>query len=392
MLRRWFGLGHLWSLVLKILITAYVRFRNALAWHAFELARAAQSAGHEVCLFCQRDSYLAQWVENCPFETNRKHNLNRIAPQEMWSGLCDLRQTIREFKPDILNPHCPPGHSFLALARHFEKSRIPLIRTVADPRPPARNPLNKILQERATDGFIFTTQSSLRRSEATFDLSQSCQKVILPGFNADEFVSNTAALDLRSQFGLKREQLLVGIIARMSPEKGQEVLLKALHLLKPEERNQIFCIMAGEDSRERGRAQLESMARDFGVERNVGFLGWLNDVRPAMAAFDLGLITSTRSEAVCRVALEYMSYGLPIIASDVNILPEVVRDGSNGWVFPNRNANALAECLREAIASADEKRRRGETGFRMVHDEFSAEHQLAETLAFFEEVKSMGRH
>ena len=51
----------------------------------------------------------------------------------------------------------------------------------------------------------------------------------------------------------------------------------------------------------------------------------LDDVRPLMSELDVGVITSTRSEAICRVALEYMSFGIPVMASDVNILPEVVR-------------------------------------------------------------------
>lgn len=369
-------------------MTAYVRFRNALAWHTFEEARAFARAGHHVKLYCQLGSPLARWTETESFAVNRDFNLNHFSPAVLWQGLQDIRKTLREFKPDILNPHCPPGHTFLAVARKMEGLDIPLVRTVADPRSPAGNPFNKYLHERATNGLIYSTRSSQVRYEQAFQLSRVQQQVILPGFRPDEFVSATPSLKLRERFQLRPEQLLIGIIARMSPEKGQEVLLKALSLLKPEERNQLFCVLAGEDSRERGKQDLQELAKSLGVEKHVAFLGWLDSVQPVIAELDLGMITSTRSEAVCRIALEYMSYQLPVISSDVNILPEVVLDGENGWVFPNHNAQALAHCIRHALTSPNECKKRGQRGLELVQTTFSIDHQLEQTFAYYQNLQN----
>ncbi|MFZ5434453.1 MAG: glycosyltransferase family 4 protein [Calditrichota bacterium] len=368
---------------MKILLTAYVRFRNALAWNTFELARTFHSAGHDVFLCCQRESPLAKWSGDAGLPFNADLNLNSASPGEIINGLWTMRQIIRKFKPDIINPHCPPGHTFLALARRFERYRTPLIRTIADPRPPKNNPLNRWLNRRLTDGLIVTTRSSLERYEAVIGANHPPARIILPGFRSDEFIQTVENRNYRQTLRLNDDVLLAGIIARMSPEKGQEVLLKALSLLNAEDRNRLFVALAGEDSRERGRSDLEAIAQRYHVADRVAFLGELDDVRPLMSELDLGIITSTRSEAICRVALEYMSFGIPVISSDVNILPEVVHHGQNGWVFPNHNAVALAECLHDAIASTEERRRRGETGAVMIKSVYDYRREAKDYSDFF---------
>lgn len=371
---------------MRVLLTAYVRFPNALAWHTLELAKALTADGHEVYLFCQRGSPLASWTLNEPFQVNREFNLNRAAPCQIFGGLAALRSAIRRFRPDILNPHCPPGHSFLALAGFLERSSAPLIRTVADPRPPKNNVVNRYLHERLTDGMIFTSESSVRRYRNVFTLKNDVCAVILPGFRSDDFTQGVQSMGIRERYALADDVLLIGMAARMSPEKGQEVFLQALTLLKPEERRRIFCVMAGEDSRERGRADLSALAEKYGVSSSIALLEKMEDVRPILKDLDLGLITSTRSEAISRAALEYMSFGLPVIASDVNILPETVMDGVTGWIFKNQNSEDLAACLRAALNSPDERKKRGAAGKHRVCDDLSNKSFLERTIAHYRKI------
>jgi glycosyltransferase involved in cell wall biosynthesis len=373
-------------------MTAYVRFANALAWHALEVARGFHRQGHEVLLFCQRGSPLAVWAARESFGSNDTFNLNQVWPQDMLRGLAAVRRALREFRPDILNPHCPPGHSFLAMARRLEKEAgMLLIRTVADPRPPKRNPLNTRLHLKHTDRFIFTSTEMRRRYASVFPQIYETSRVILPGFRADDFVGSTVRGKWRQKLSLSEDTCLVGIVARMSPEKGQEIFLNALALLSEAERRKIVCVMAGEDSRERGRADLLAMAKRLGVETHVNFPGKLSGVQSLVADLDIGLITSVRSEAVCRVALEYMAFGVPVIAADTNILPDIVKPGENGWVYPAQDAAALAVCLREALLHPDERRRRGRNGYDVVRAQLSLERELQETMSVFKNARSRVR-
>ncbi len=364
-----------------------MRFANALVWHALETCRSLHEAGHEVRLYCQRGAPLADLSRGEAFEVNRDLHLSRADPREMLQGLTVLRRALREYRPDILNPHCPPGHSYLALARSLERSRMPLVRTVADPRSPNRNWVNRWLHERHTDALIFTTESSRRRYEQALRLPDDGTYTIYPGFRADDFVRDVSRIGYRQLLGVRKDQILAAVVARMSPEKGQEVLLEALRLLEPQHRERIKVVIAGPDAKERRRHDLEMLAAQLSVAEHIAFLGRLEHVAPLIAELDLGIITSTRSEAICRIALEYMSFGVPIIASDVNVLPEVVQDGNNGWTFANYDAGALARQLRHAIDDQDERKRRGSRGLAMVHNEFSAVREREQVEQLFEQLR-----
>ena len=327
---------------------------------------------------------MADWSRAERFAVNSDLNLNRVDPANVLKGIATLRRTLKTFRPDLLNPHCPPGHAFLAMASELEAQRIPLVRTAGEPRPPRRNVFNRWLHERRADAIILTTDSSRARYRSAFNLDGVVTWTIHPGFRADDFTAGVRPGNLREQFGIADGQILAGIVARMSPEKGQEVLLHALQKLEPEYLRRLHVVLAGGDSRERSARDLELLADRLGVRRHLTFLGNLDDVRPLLSELDVGIITSTRSEAICRIALEYMSFGVPIIASDVNILPEVVRDGENGWIFHNHDAAGLARQLRAAIDQSGERQRRGQRGYELVHNDFSATRATGAIVAVFD--------
>ncbi|MBU0690916.1 glycosyltransferase family 4 protein, partial [bacterium] len=224
------------------------------------------------------------------------------------------------------------------------------------------------------------------RYSQSFHLDHVPQTTILPGFHADRFTEGVAPLDLHRQLGLASDVLLFGIVARMSPEKGQEVLIEALALLDAETKSKAHFILTGDDSRERGARDLKALAQQKGVAGLITFQQRYEDIRPFIAGLDIGLITSVRSEAVCRVALEYMSFAKPIISSDVNILPEVVRNGENGWVYKNRDAQDLAQCIRDAVQESGTRTRFGKRGFEFVHSDFSIDNYIEQTLRFYSSV------
>ncbi|MBI5060503.1 glycosyltransferase family 4 protein [candidate division KSB1 bacterium] len=368
---------------LRVAISAYVRFANALAWHAYEQAYALHRAGHEVLLFCQAGSPLATRCADATFGVHSELNLHRWSPPEVARNLREVRRALAAFRPDVLHPHCPPGHTYFALAQGVVGDQVPLVRTVSEPRRPKANPINSYLHRRRTDGMIYTTETSVVRYRNLLAGARLPQRVILPGFRANEFVEGVRSAGYRGQVGLSPEVVLAGVIARMSPEKGQEVLIEALSLLSEAERSRLHVVMAGEDSRERGQRQLRALAEQFGVAATVSFLPKLADVRPLMSELELGIITSTTSEAICRVALEYMSFGIPVVSSDVNILPEVVIDGRNGWVFRNRDAAGLAAVLSAAVTSAGDRKSRGAAGSVLVREQFAPEREVAATLELF---------
>lgn len=294
-----------------------------------------------------------------------------------------------EFRPDVLNPHCSPGHTYLGMLS--VRRRAPLVRTVAEPRAPRSHWFSRQLYAQRTSALIFTSQSSQRRAETALGKLPARAVTILPGFLSAQYLNGVQRRDLRTELGLSEDVRILGVIARMSPEKGQEVLLEALAHLTAQERSRLFVVLAGEDSRERGQADLQRLAEQVGVAERVRFFGRLDDVRPIMSALDAGVITSTSSEAICRVALEYMSCGLPVITSDVNILPEVVLHDRTGLVYRNHDATGLAGHLRTLLLNRAEGARFGQAGLSRVRSELSLEGEVLQYLEIFESVLQQQR-
>lgn len=367
---------------LRVMLTCHVRFASALAWYAFHLARGLRAAGHEVWLSAQRGSPLAEWAaaENIPGTS--RFDYHSANPIQIAAALADLRRVMRDFKPDILNPHCPPGHSFLALAG---TNGVPLVRTAAEPRSPKSNWANRFLHERRTAGMIYSTESSRKRYEQAFNFERTAQAVIYPGLDLGKFPS-VASENWRQRLGIRDDQLFAAVVARMSPEKGQEVLIEALARMDDASRARIVVLMTGDDNRQRTWHDIEKLAAANSVLDSVRFAPRLHDVRPLMTEIDLGIITSVRSEAVCRVALEYMAYSIPVISSDVNILPEVVRERVNGWIFPNRDSARLATLLEEVVTHRDQAAEFGYSGRKLLESEFTLQRMTDTTVAFYSEV------
>jgi len=85
------------------------------------------------------------------------------------------------------------------------------------------------------------------------------------------------------------------------------------------------------------------------MTEQVVFPGLLDDVRPALAACDVGFVLSYR-EALSFACREVMSLGLPALISDAGGLPENVRDGQDGWIVPVRDPQAIGRVLQSILA------------------------------------------
>jgi glycosyltransferase involved in cell wall biosynthesis len=150
---------------------------------------------------------------------------------------------------------------------------------------------------------------------------------------------------------LDPDTVLVGILGRIDPLKGHEVLLDALARTGKNVRLWIVGDVAFRRY-EDYRASLEAKAPGDRVE----FLGWRDDLPEVLAALDLVVQPSTKPEAFGRAAAEAQAAGLPVIASRIGGLPEVVEEGVTGMLVPPGDAGALGAAI-DTLAQ-DPKRRR----------------------------------
>lgn len=160
-------------------------------------------------------------------------------------------------------------------------------------------------------------------------------------------------------------------VASLRPEKGHDELLDAFSRLAA--RRHLRLRLVGDGPH---RAALERRARELGIARRVEFLGHREDVADLLGTGDLFVFPS-RSEAFPTAVLEAMAVGLPVIASAVGGLLDLISDGHNGLLVPPQDAAALAAAIDRLVAQPTLAASLGESARRLVRDQYSFERMVA---------------
>lgn len=141
----------------------------------------------------------------------------------------------------------------------------------------------------------------------------------------------------------KRHDLYMIIAGGVFPAKGQHLAIEALGKLPENIRCHFYIDVAGWYSDEYVQ-KMKDYASSMGYEKQVNFLGSINDVHERMGKYQIGLMCS-RAEGFGRVTAEYMHGRLGVIASDSGANPELIEDGLTGLLFKSGDAQSLADCI-----------------------------------------------
>ncbi len=185
--------------------------------------------------------------------------------------------------------------------------------------------------EAARDAFIAAGGEAVRTT------------VIYNGFDPASYQCPVHVDQVRTQFGWPEDRFVVGHFSRLSPWKGQHILLEALARC-PEEVTAVFVgdALYGEQNYVQ---ELHQQVKQLGLQQRVQFLGFRPDVVALMHACDAIVHTSTAPEPLGRVVVEAMLSGRPVIAAQAGGMTELVESGRTGWLIHPGDANALAEAI-----------------------------------------------
>lgn len=152
----------------------------------------------------------------------------------------------------------------------------------------------------------------------------------------------------RRQLGISPQQPIIGFVGRLATNKGVDILLQAAARINREHPDTHW-VIAGNGVE---KAALQQQAAAAGLEGKVHFTGSLprDAVYGAMKGFDIAVVPS-REEGFGLTALEAMACGVPLVASRVDALHEVVKDGETGMLFTVEDAQELAETIQHLLAS-----------------------------------------
>ena len=180
--------------------------------------------------------------------------------------------------------------------------------------------------------------------------------------------------------------IVLGVASRLVPVKGLIYLLRAVALLR-RELPHVRVEVAGSGTH---AGQLQREAEMLGLGDTVAFVGWQRDIWPWLARWDV-FVQPSLDEGFGMAPLEAMAAGLPVVATRVGGLPELVEDGRTGYLVPPADAPALAARLHDLASSAERRHVMGSAARTRVRDYFSAERMTADWVSIYDELLGVER-
>lgn len=290
----------------------------------------------------------------------------------MSRGVPDIRalfrfvKILRELKPQFVHAHMVHANLLARVARIFV--RIPVL--VCTAHSINEGGRAREIAYRATD-FL----SDMTSQVSSAGLSRYVREHVVPA-DKIRFIPNGVSL---SRFSLRHDErcrlrCALGVddafvwlsVGRFENPKDQLTLIKAFSLVK--NCRKAVLLLVGDGSQ---RGWSEDCVRDLGLEHRVMFLGIRNDVSELMSASD-AFVLSSRWEGMPLVLLEAAAVGLPVVASDVGGVPEVVVNGVSGFLVPPSQPEALSiEMSKLMSMSSNELEIMGQAGSQYVGNCFS---------------------
>jgi glycosyltransferase involved in cell wall biosynthesis len=226
---------------------------------------------------------------------------------------------------------------------------------------------NRWLYGRATQLVVAVTEA-IRGQCLAAGLLAPQRIVTLPGgADVEAYRPAPANPEIRRALGGDGDRPLVGMVAGLRVMKGHRLVIEAAaRLAQRGIRPRI--VFVGRGAME---ASLRQAITQAGLEAQITLGGFAPDLPAVMAALDLALYVPLESDGMSRVVFEYLAAGLPLVASRVGVVPEVLVDGEHAALVPAGDAAALDATLAALLEDPARRRRLGEAGRRLVVDRFS---------------------
>ena len=199
---------------------------------------------------------------------------------------------------------------------------------------------------------------------------------------SDDFAENTAN-SIREQFGLSGDEKVLVAIGRLSSEKGHSDLIEALHRLRsstPSLKWKLLLIGSGHEEQ-----NLKALAEKLALQSQVIFTSHQADVLPFYGVAD-GMVLPSHTEGSPHVVLEAMSAGVPIVATSVGGVPEILQNSETAILVPAHNSEALAAGIAKLLESPGDANRLAANSKQVLRERFSHEAYTRSLLAIFGEM------
>lgn len=340
---------------------------------SYLLAKELKRQGYRFRFYLQPDSPLHQkclegGLPVFPLKMRSEMDLRAI-----WRLARDMKRNT------CMLVHCHDAHatSLGAVAASLAKVPIRVISRRVD-FPLKQNFLSRMKYRENIDLIIAISQE-IKKVLVDDGIDPRCIKVIPSGIDFTPFEGSRPRDYLHRELSFSTKDYLVGIVAHLADHKGHKYLIRATKILKDKVPN-VRVVIVGEGPL---FMELNKLVKETEVEDMVFFLGFREDVPQIMASLDL-FVLSSHKEGMGSSILDAMASRLPVVATRVGGIPEVVVNEETGLLVPPRHPSALAKAILRIYANREWGEALGQSGYELVHRKFSAESMASKIINAYE--------
>lgn len=206
-------------------------------------------------------------------------------------------------------------------------------------------------------------------------------QVIFNGVDIESYENGVRGAIQRKDLDIPEDAFVVGMVGRMSPQKAPDVFVKMAKQVKDEVPNAHFIIVGNGNQED----EIRKYAEDNGFSDNLHITGWVDNPMSYVELFDVACLLS-RWEGFGLALPEYMMAGKPIVASNVDAIPNIIRDGENGLLVKVDDAIGASEAVLRIYHENDLKNKLVARGLEDVHKNFDVKRVSYEHEMLFENI------
>lgn len=310
-------------------------------------------------------------------------------PSSWFGARSSLRALLKKECFDIVHVNGSADHKQVMLASIGLPQRPKIIFTKHNDHP-LKSVGHRLRALLATDHVIAVSDNVA--SQVRDSVYRRCPLTILRhGVDTDFFspVSPAEKTILRARFlgEAMTDKIALGSVSGTDREKGWLDLVTAVAQLPEPLKSRFFLLVAGDQPRQE---LLDEVSR-LGMQSQVHFPGLLDDVRPLLAACDVGFVLSYK-EALSFACREMMAIGLPVLVTRIGGLPENLSEGENGWIVEARDVSGMSKVLRQIATQPEQLRELGVSARHHAEQCFNLFDFTAQTLAIYQQCCNINLH
>lgn len=339
----------------------------------------------ENILVCSQDFHRKDY-EDLVFNF-KQIEMTRVIGKKDIKAICEVRKLIKEYAPDIVYAHSSKAGAITRIADIGIKNYC-----IYNPHGWAFNMRCSIKKRKMyiaieklaapfCDKIICISDAEKQSALEKHICHEDKIQVIFNGVDIEAYENGKHDTVKRKDLEIPEEAFVVGMVGRMSPQKAPDVFIKAAKLIKEKIPNTHFIIVGnGEQENE-----IRRYAEDNNFSDSLHITGWVDNPMSYVELFDVACLPS-RWEGFGLALPEYMMVGKPIVASNVDAIPNIIKDGENGLLVEVDDPTGTSEAVLRIYMDEDYRKQLTLKGIEDVHSRFDVKRVSEEHKKLFEKV------